>query len=207
MLKLNRGVFFDGVRQGPFPGRLTQKQVSGMDDLLTVWENEGTDDPRHLAYTLATSFHETGRKMQPVREGFKRTDASARAYVQRNYGHKGKDWYCWPQGPWGNVYYGRGDVQLTWFDNYAKMGKVLGIPLAENPDLALQSPISKRIIVEGMLNAESYDGDFTGLALEDFFNASKDDPVGARRIINGTDKAKKIAGYHRKFLAAIKVAA
>ena len=54
-----------------------------------------------------------------------------------------------------------------------------------------------------MLNGASRDGDFTGKSLEDYFNASKNDPVGARRIINGTDKARQIAGYHGEFLAAI----
>ncbi|MFU1607329.1 glycoside hydrolase family 19 protein [Sulfitobacter pontiacus] len=206
MLKLNRKVFFSKVRHGPFPGKLTVNQVAGMNDLLDVWETHGSDDPRHLAYTFATDFHETGAKMQPVREGFKSTDKESRAYVQRNYGHKGSKWYCWPQGPFGHVYYGRGDVQLTWYDNYVRMGKILGLPLAQNPDMVLESKVSKMIMVEGMLNGSSKDGDFTGLALEDYFNATTDDPTNARRIINGTDKAFLIAGYHDEFLEAIEAA-
>ena len=203
MLKLNRKIFFAKVRNGPFPGRLTQSQVEGMNNLLDVWEEVGTDDPRHLAYTFATDFLETGSKMQAVREGFNSSDAAARKYVQRNYGHKGKDWYCWPAGPHGHVYYGRGDVQLTWYDNYVRMGKILGLPLVEKPDLALDPKISKHILVEGMLHGQSNKGDFTGHALEDYFNASTDDPVGARRIVNGTDKAKLIASYYDEFLDAI----
>jgi hypothetical protein len=50
------------------------------------------------------------------------------------------------------------------------------------------------------------DGDFTGKKLADYFSSSKDDPVNARRIINGTDRAETIAGYHRSFLSAIKAA-
>ncbi len=206
MLKLSRKVFYAKIKHGPFPGRLTQSQVDGMNDLLDVWEKSGTDDPRHLAYAFTTDFHETGAKMQPVREGFKRSDKESRAYVQRNYGHKGRDWYCWPQGPYGHVYYGRGDVQLTWYDNYLRMGKILGLPLAQKPDMVLESKVSKMILVEGMLNGVSHDGDFTGLSLEDFFNDRVDDPTGARRIINGKDKAFLLAGYHDEFLEAVEAA-
>lgn len=206
MLRLNRKVFFDGIRNGPFPGRLSKAQVDGINDLLDVWEQHGTDDPRHLAYALATSYHETGGRMQPVREGFKETDAAARAYVQKHYGKKGPKWYCWPSGPHGHVYYGRGDVQLTWEEGYAEMGGILGLPLVRNPDLALKGSVSKRILVEGMLRGVSSKGDFTGKALEDYFNATTDDPIGARRIVNGKDRAKLIAGYHEAFLEDIKAA-
>jgi putative chitinase len=37
-----------------------------------------------------------------------------------------------------------------------------------------------------------------------YFNDVTDDPVGARKIINGTDKAELIAGYHRGFLIDLK---
>lgn len=199
MLILDRKVFFAHIRKGPFPGRLTQRQVEGINDLLDEWERSGTNDPRHLAYTLATNFHETGAKMQPVREGFASSDAKARKKVShRKYGK--------PAGPHGHVYYGRGDVQLTWYDNYVRMGKLLDLPLAENPDLALDSKTSKRILIEGMLRGASDRGDFTGKALEDYFNETTDDPWGARKIVNGTDKAHLIAGYHDEFLEAVEAA-
>jgi len=170
-----------------------------MGDLLDEWEKNGTSDPRHLAYMLATDFHETGSKMQPVREGFKKTDKEARRVVaRRKYGK--------PEGPWGHVYYGRGDIQLTWFDNYVRMGKILGLPLAEKPDLVLKSKVSKAILVEGMLDGASKDGDFTGKSLQDYFNETTDDAVGARRIVNGTDKARLIASYHAEFLEAVEAA-
>jgi putative chitinase len=206
MLKLHRQTFFKAVRNAPFPGRLSQAQVEGMNDLLDVWIERGTADPRHLAYAFATDYHETGAKMQPVREGFKATDKLSRAWVLRHYGHKGPKWYCFPAGQWGHVYYGRGDVQLTWYENYVLMGKILRIPLAENPDLALQSKVSKAILVEGMLRGKSSRGDFTGKALEDYFNDRDDDPRGARRIVNGTDRAGLIAGYYEEFYVAIMAA-
>lgn len=102
------------------------------------------------------------------------------------------------------LYYGRGDVQLTWYENYKKMGELLGLPLLEQPELALRPDISAKIMIEGMTKGASNRGDYTGLSLEDYFNANRDDPVGARRIINGLDKASQIAKYHDKFLTAIK---
>jgi hypothetical protein len=47
------------------------------------------------------------------------------------------------------------------------------------------------------------DGLFTGKKFADYFSPAKEDWVNARRIINGTDKAKLIAGHARKFYSAI----
>ena len=206
MISLDRNTFFALVRDDPFPRQLRISQVSGINDLLDAWEERGTDDPRHLAYALATSYHETGRRMQPVREAFAASDAEARRILQRHFAHKDRSWYCWPAGPHGHVYYGRGDVQLTWHDNYERMGRLLDLPLAEHPDLALESPISKVILIEGLLRGASGRGDFTGRSLEQFFNRDTDDPVNARRVVNGLDRAEDIAGYHRAFLRAIRAA-
>ena len=64
------------------------------------------------------------------------------------------------------IYYGRGDVQLTWYENYELMGKLLNIPLLEQPELALSPEISARIMIEGMTKGKSNRGDFTGVSLE-----------------------------------------
>jgi hypothetical protein len=92
-------------------------------------------------------------------------------------------------------------VQLTWEENYRKMGRLLGVNLLGNLDLAMVAHIAAAIMFEGMMKADSSVGDFTGKCLEMYFNDTVDDPVGARRIINGTDKADLIAGYHRGFLS------
>lgn len=191
---MNRPTFFTHIRREPFSGRMTQAQVDGVNALLDAWND--SLDVRWLAYILATAFHETGARMQPVREGFKTTDAQARAYVSR-HGYK----YAEPDPVTGHVYYGRGHVQLTWAKNYRAMGETLGLDLYHNPDLALDRTISARILMAGMTN-----GLFTGKSLADYFSTRKDDPVGARRIVNGTDRAALIAGYHHAFLAAIRAA-
>lgn len=199
MIGLDRKTFYRRIRRDRFRGRMTQAQVDGVNDVLDSWDEYGTDDPRHLAYVLATIYHETGGRMQPVREGFASSDRAARRHVQTHYGHKGRDWYCWPAGPHGHVYYGRGDVQLTWYENYEKMGARLGLPLAKKPDLALKSSVSKKIAIVGML-----EGRFTGHTLEDYFSDFEDDAEGARRIVNLMDRAALIAGYHDDFLRAIR---
>lgn len=193
-LKINKSVFFDEVRKSPFPGKLTRSQVSGMESLLGVWSDLGGSDYRHLAYILATIFHETGQKMQPVREGFAKTDAEARRIVSgREYGK--------PAGPYENVYYGRGDVQLTWIDNYRRMSDFVGVDLVANPDLALDNDISKKIVIVGMMN-----GMFTGRSLDEFIGPNREEPAEARQVVNGMDRADRIADYYRDFKEALKAA-
>lgn len=197
----NRTTFFAYIRRAPFGNRLSQQQVDGTEKILSFWEkNHEEKDIRFLAYILATAFHETGGRMVPVREGFAKTDAGARKIVaKRVYGIED------PRT--GHAYYGRGHVQLTWYANYEKFSKLLGIDLLNNPDLALDPEISLEILFEGMLEGKSGTGDYTGRSLERYFNDSKDDPEGARSIVNGGDKKVLIAGYHRQFLDALKEAA
>ena len=194
---MNRQVFFDEIRHSLFSDRITQSQVEGINFKLAAWERSGLTDIRWLAYMLATSYHETAKTMQPIEEYGR---GKGRPYGQK-LRHDRKP-YTFPD----KLYYGRGDVQLTWYENYEAMGKLLGIPLLEQPELALKPDISAQIMIEGMTRGKSNRGDFTGVSLENYFNATKDDPVHARRIINGLDKANLIAGYHDKFLTAIKKA-
>ena len=96
------------------------------------------------------------------------------------------------------AYYGRGFVQLTWKANYATAGAAIGVDLVRKPELALDPKNATRIMFEGMTK-----GWFTQKKLSDYFNKTKDDWVGARRIINGQDKAQTIATYEHNFYAAI----
>jgi hypothetical protein len=57
--------FFDLIRAEVFGGKLTAKQVEGIEFLLSV--TEGLSLP-HRAYLLATVFHETDATMQPISE-------------------------------------------------------------------------------------------------------------------------------------------
>jgi hypothetical protein len=66
----------------------------------------------------------------------------------------------------------------------------MGDQLVVNPDLTLQPTVAYRIMSLGMRN-----GYFTGKKLSDFINQNSCDYINARRIINSTDQAQKIAGY------------
>ncbi|WP_233093158.1 hypothetical protein [Paracoccus sp. IB05] len=67
--------------------------------------------------------------------------------------------------------------------------------LATDYDLALDPAISAQSLGEGMQG-----GWCDGKALSD---TSPGDYVGARRIVNGTDRAQQIAGYARGFEVAL----
>lgn len=58
--------------------------------------------------------------------------------------------------------------------------------------------VAATILIEGMRL-----GRFTGRKLDDYFAAGKTDRIGARRIINGRDRAELVAGYGRTFHAAL----
>jgi putative chitinase len=128
-----------------------------------------------LAYLLATAYHETAHTMKPVAEGYWIKNAEA-------WRKKNLRYYPW---------YGRGYVQLTWEANYKRASEELGVDLIKNKDLAMDPTIAAKIAVEGMV-----EGWFVpGQKLSKYITLQKSDYVGARRIINGTDKAKLIAGY------------
>lgn len=201
--------FYDAVRP-LFGGRLSQHQVDGMKRIVEYGEEWGYD-PNDLAYVLATAKHETGGWMQPIREGAHRfgpdyTDASAKRAVASIHA-KGiiSTNYALPSGPYGQSYYGRGLVQITWYDNYLKFARILGVPLDQNPDLALEWDHALDIMFLGMR-----DGVFTGRKLSDF--KLPDEFKQARVIVNGDSHKKwggseriddRLARYARTFAAAL----
>jgi putative chitinase len=131
-----------------------------------------------LAYVLATTFWETANTMKPVKEAY---------WLSEDWRRQNLRYYPW---------YGRGYVQLTWEENYARADKELkldGTLLAE-PDRALDRDISTNVLLLGMS-----EGWFTGRKLSDYITLQKSDFVGARTIINGTDKNKEIADIAKDY--------
>jgi hypothetical protein len=180
--------FYDEVRKYL---TLTTENVRGFDFIIS----EGSSRKillNDLAYILATTFHETAHRMQPIAEYGKGKG--------REYGVKGK---------YDQVPYGRGYVQLTWDFNYEKADKELKLrgALLKDFDLALRPDIAVQILFKGMEQ-----GWFTGKKLRDFIDTIDEDDAEdqrefeeGRRVINGVDKKRLIASYAIIFERALKL--
>ena len=188
--------FFDTVR--PLFGRLSQEQVDGMNRIVSYAAKRGVGRA-HLAYILATVFHETAKWMVPIREGARRygtnySDASARRAVKAIH-DKGiiSTNYALPHAN-GNSYYGRGLVQITWGENYEKFG------IYDNPDEALEWDKALEITFEDMR-----DGMFTGKSLADVEEVGEQDYTNDRVVVNGDGRKNgaRIAGYANTFYDAL----
>lgn len=184
---MNREIFYGAIRP-MFGGVLTQKQIDGLEALLAA---TATLSATHRAYLLATAKHETSDTMQPIVEygGRKYFDKYDTGKLSERLGNT-------PEADGdGYTYRGRGYVQITGRANYAKAGQALGFDLLRHPDMALQPTIAAQILVRGCS-----EGWFSGKKLADYLPGNY---VGARRVVNGVDDADLIAGYARKFEAAL----
>ncbi len=177
--------FYAAIR--PLFGSLTTAQVGGIQAKLAAFAAAGSPIA-FVAYGLATSFHETARKMQPVPE------------IGRGRGKP----YGKPGKHGGQIAYGRGDVQLTWDYNYEKADDELELKgaITSNYDRAMGTEISAAIMVLGMT-----EGWFTGKSFASYLPAkgaaTPKQFTSARRIINGVDRAGLVAGYAMTFQAAL----
>jgi putative chitinase len=188
----NEQAFFDNLRSsGIFGNGLKPDQVKGLQTVCSA--AKAADWPiAFTAYALATACHETAYTMQPVREAY---------WLSENWRRNNLRYY---------PFYGRGYVQLTWKDNYAKADRELNLSgrLTGDLELALDPDIAARIMVRGMQEGW-FAADRTGkrhtLARHLPANgaASVAQMTSARRIINGTDKNDKIAAEAMKFQKAL----
>lgn len=210
---MDRAKFFASVRTPVFKGTISQKQVDGVNAILDEWEAEGLTDNRWLAYILATPVIETGATFQPISENLnysaerlvavfpKYFSPQVAASYARNPVKIANRAYANRMGNGNEAsgdgwkYRGRGLCQITGHDNYQLFG------IAAEPDKALEMTTAVKIMFTGMVK-----GSFTGKKLADYFHGETADWVKARQIINGLDRASDIAGYAKKFLAAVEAA-
>ncbi len=187
---LNRNFFFDQTKISLFNGKFNQTQIDGLNAILDEWEkNYSKKDDRWLAYMLATTHHETDRTFRGIEEYGK---GKTRPYGKNIKMDKTRYFDT------TNLFYGRGFVQLTWYENYQKAGKKLGLDLINKPELVLEIKNATQVLFSGMM-----EGWFTGRKLSTYFNVTTEDWKNARRIINGTDKADLIAAYAKQYYASI----
>lgn len=143
---------------------------------------QGLTTPQ-IAYVLATADHESA--------GFATLEefASGDAYEGRSDlgNNRPGD---------GRRFKGRGYVQLTGRNNYTAYAKRSGIRLVNLPFVLMNwASLSVYVIVDGMMR-----GAYTGRRLDEFVNAGKQDFRNARKVVNGLDKADKIAAQAREWL-------
>lgn len=200
---MNKATFYNSIRESIFNGALTQGVVDTSEAINNALDKYCINDYRQRAYVFATARHESyhskaNPEWLPVREGFSSTNQGAinavtslfkRGVISKNYALPLDN---------GHSYYGRGFVQITHPGNYIELGKRLNVSLYNNPDLALERHIAAEILVVGMK-----EGLFTGKKLANYFTDSETDNKGARRIINGSDKAELISSYADKFYVGI----
>jgi len=155
-------------------------QTDIVEDICEECDRQGLPLTTQKAYVLATVEWETRGTFEPVREAPSKSEEWRRQNLR-----------YWP-------YYGRGYIQLTWKANYEKYGKILGLDLVNDPDLALDPEVARFILVHGFKN-----GTFTGRRLEEFVNPSKTDFINARRCVNALNRAKTIAQLARKWLTRL----
>lgn len=171
-------------------GALSTSQFDEIVFLVSEFDKDKSISYPQAAYMLATTWHETDRKMLPIEEYGK---GKGRKYGQKydidGSIYKGLD----------HIYYGRGYVQLTWLSNYSLARKKLGYDFVNDPSLVMRKDLAVKIMITGMK-----EGWFTGRKLSDYIHQSKKDYVNARRIINGTDKANLIADYANAFEKALR---
>ncbi|WP_137132092.1 hypothetical protein [Rhizobium sp. FY34] len=194
-----------------YGGRMSASAGEGHRAVLHAWQaTVARGDHRFLSYILATAFHETGGKMQPVAENLNYSEAGllrsfaryfspaeAKAYARQperiaNRAYGGRMGNGREDSGDGWRYRGRDLVQITGRDNYRRFG------IEDCPERALEPQRAVSILIEGMLT-----GTFTGRRLADFFDEKRSDWKGARAVINGRDRAEDIARYGRSYLQAL----
>lgn len=197
---MNRKAFYAALRRresGVFGTSISQRQVTGIEGILDAFATHGDGRAKTLAYALATAYHETARRMVPVRETLAKDDATARRRLRNAR-------YAQPEPPYGHSYYGRGQVQLTWKRNYERSSPDAGVDLVKYPDNALDPVIGARVLVRGLLDGR-WNG--KGLGIRHYLpDGGPDDLRNARRTVNITDKWQLIGGYYEAFMSAIKEA-
>jgi predicted chitinase len=169
-----RTTAFDELLSGPAPDKAAVQAA-----IVAACKAAGLGLKAQQAYVLATAEWETNHTFKPVREAYWLPNAETWRKAHLAY---------YP-------YYGRGYVQLTWRDNYDKYGRILGLDLVANPDLALDHYGATFVIVQGFKT-----GAFTGHKLSEYVNAHGSDFKAARFCINGQDKAQDIADLAEAYL-------
>lgn len=155
------------------------------------------------AYLLATTAVETNWTMKPVKEAYWLSEEKRRRYFHKMYDIKGDRPHVARmlgnlQPGDGAKFPGGGYTQVTGRTNYERLHDITGEPLLSQPELVLEPEIAVVALIEGALQ-----GWWTGKKLGRYVNLQKSDFYNARRVINGTDRAQKIADLAKQYDEAL----
>jgi peptidoglycan L-alanyl-D-glutamate endopeptidase CwlK len=145
---------------------------SHLPNVLGAVDDADLDDRPMVLMALATIRAETAG-FEPIDEFKSRFNSSPNGHPfdlydnRADLGNRG--------APDGARYKGRGFVQLTGRDNYRRIGRQLGLPLLQNPELANESVVAARILAAFLRGKE--------LAIKQALVDG--DLRAARRLVNG----------------------
>lgn len=199
-MKFDRSKFFAGYRQ-EFKS-LDQTQVEGLERLL--WGVETYygwwDNIDQIANAFCQIKHETAHSFHPCVEGYYLGDSKAPNYYTGNTDRVRRFQASLRYFP----HIGRGDIQLTWEENYRDQNGYVRkyfpeivaefeartlqrFDLVAHPEQALDGKISFCIVTIGM-----HKGTFRpGHTLDRYINANHVDHFNARDIVNGDKHYKQ----------------
>jgi hypothetical protein len=168
------------------------------DTLALIKNDSNITDIRQAAYLLGTAYAEAGYSLQRweadylykgagIPYGPEGPPQKVLNYYRSTNGKK--DYYTLGTDSKGLPYFGRGLIQLTGKDNYQKYGRLIGVDLVNNGDLALNPINSYKIAVE-------YLKDRT------FKYVIKNNLRSARKSVNGGTKGiEEVNGAYEAWLS------
>src|SRR5215204_3987276 len=170
-----------------FRENVSRMQIEGIGKLMTSLQTDkDMTDIRWQAYLLGTIKHEVGNTCQPIKER-----GGEDYFIRRYWTNKKRRMALGNLSPEDAVRFsGHGYVQCTGRGNFITFGRILGIDLVNNPELALEHDNAYKIASIGMRR-----GKFTGRAFRHYINDTGCDFYKARKIINGFDQATLIANH------------